>query len=71
MMRAGFYDRIRYITPSTTALAEAREGINTEHLYQDILSGVLIGLGKTPQEAIEQVEEWERTVHLSCLQKVK
>jgi hypothetical protein len=25
-----------------------------------ILSGVLVGLGKTPQEAIEQVEQWER-----------
>jgi hypothetical protein len=37
------------------------EGINPEHLYQEfILSGVLVGLGKTPQEAIEQVEQWER-----------
>ncbi|GAA0777989.1 hypothetical protein GCM10008908_34100 [Clostridium subterminale] len=56
-------DWVRYITPLVTrALAEAREGINPEHLYQEfILSGVLVGLGKTPQEAIEQVEEWERT----------
>ncbi|WP_346936844.1 ferritin-like domain-containing protein [Clostridium sp.] len=56
-------DWVRYITPLVTrASAEAREGINLEHLYQEfILSGVLVGLGKTPQEAIEQVEEWERT----------
>jgi hypothetical protein len=55
-------DWVRYITPLVTrALAEAKEGINPEHLYQEfILSGVLVGLGKTPQEAIEQVELWER-----------
>lgn len=55
-------DWVRYITPLVTrALAEAKEGINPEHLYQEfILSGVLVGLGKTPQEAIEQVEQWER-----------
>lgn len=56
-------DWVRYITPLVTrALAEAKEGINPEHLYQEfILSGVLVGLGKKPQEAIEQVEEWEKT----------
>ena len=56
-------DWVRYITPLVNrALAESKEGINPEHLYQEfILSGVLVGLGKKPQEAIEQVEEWEKT----------
>jgi len=56
-------DWVRYITPLVNrALAESEEGINPEHLYQEfILSGVLVGLGKKPQEAIEQVEEWEKT----------
>ena len=55
-------DWVRYITPLVNrALAESKEGINPEHLYQEfILSGVLVGLGKKPQEAIEQVEEWEK-----------
>ena len=56
-------DWVRHITPLVNrALAEAKEGINPEHLYQEfILSGVLVGLGKSPQEAIEQVEQWEKT----------
>ena len=56
-------DWVKYITPLVNrALAESKEGINPEHLYQEfILSGVLVGLGKKPQEAIEQVEEWEKT----------
>ena len=55
-------DWVKYITPLVNrALAEAKEGINPEHLYQEfILSGVLVGLGKKPQEAIEQVETWEK-----------
>ena len=49
---------VKYITPLVNrALAEAKDGINPEHLYQEfILAGVLVGLGKKPQEAIEQVE---------------
>lgn len=56
-------DWVKYITPLVNrALAEAKEGINPEHLYQEfILAGVLVGLGKKPQEAIEQVESWEKT----------
>jgi rubrerythrin len=56
-------DWVKYITPLVNrALAEAKGGINPEHLYQEfILAGVLIGLGKNPQEAIEQVEDWENT----------
>lgn len=66
-------DWVRYITPLVNrALAEAKEGINPEHLYQEfILSGVLVGLGKTPQEAIEQVEDWERTGASQLLAKSK
>lgn len=66
-------DWVRYITTLVNrALAEAKEGINPEHLYQEfILSGVLVGLGKTPQEAIEQVEEWERTGVSQLLAKSK
>ena len=54
---------VKYITPLVNrALAEAKEGINPEHLYQEfILAGVLVGLGKKPGEAIEQVESWEKT----------
>jgi rubrerythrin len=66
-------DWVRYITPLVNrALAEAKEGINPEHLYQEfILSGVLVGLGKSPQEAIEQVEEWEKTGVSQLLAKSK
>ena len=66
-------DWVRYITPLVIrALAEAKEGINPEHLYQEfILSGVLVGLGKTPQEAIEQVEQWERDGSSQLLAKSK
>ncbi|MBU3204971.1 ferritin-like domain-containing protein [Clostridium algidicarnis] len=66
-------DWVRYITPLVNrALAEAKEGINPEHLYQEfILSGVLVGLGKNPQEAIEQVELWERDGTSKLLLKSK
>lgn len=66
-------DWVRYITPLVNrALAEAKAGINPEHLYQEfILSGVLVGLGKTPQEAIEQVETWEKTGVSKLLAKSK
>lgn len=54
---------VRYIRPLVKrALAESQEGINPQHLYEEfILAGVLVGLGKIPQEAIEQVETWEKT----------
>jgi len=66
-------DWVEFITPLVNrALAEAKEGINPEHLYQEfILSGVLVGLGKTPQEAIEQVEEWEKSGTSQLLAKSK
>ncbi|WP_300382059.1 ferritin-like domain-containing protein [Clostridium sp.] len=66
-------DWVRYITPLVNrALAEAKGGINPEHLYQEfILSGVLVGLGKEPLDAIEQVEEWEKTGESQLLAKSK
>jgi rubrerythrin len=66
-------DWVSYITPLVNrALAEAKEGINPEHLYQEfILSGVLVGLGKSPQEAIQQVEDWEKTGESQLLAKSK
>ena len=66
-------DWVVYITPLVDrAMAEAKEGINPEHLYQEfILSGVLVGLGKTPQQAIYQVEEWENTGTSKLLAKSK
>jgi len=35
------------------------------------LSGVLVGLGKNPQEAIDQVEEWEKNGTSQLLAKSK
>lgn len=66
-------DWVNYIAPLVKrALAETKQGINQEHLYQEfILAGVLVGLGKTPQEAIEQVEDWEKTGKSQLLAKSK
>lgn len=54
---------VKYITPLVNrALAESKAGINLEHLFQEfILSGVLVGLGKKPMDAIDEVEKWEKT----------
>ena len=56
-------DWIRYIAPLVTyALRETTQGMDTKRAYQKfILLGVLVGLGKTPQEAISQVQEWQNT----------
>ncbi len=56
-------DWINYLTPLIeSALAEADEGINYEHLFQKyILAGVLVGQGMSPQDAIQQVNVWENT----------
>ncbi|AWK52058.1 cytochrome b5 [Clostridium beijerinckii] len=66
-------DWVKFITPLVDrALAEAKAGINPEHLYQEfILSGILVGLGKNPQEAIDQVEEWEKDGTSQLLAKSK
>lgn len=64
---------VEFITPLVNrALEEAKQGINQEHLYQEfILSGVLVGLGKDPLEAIDQVEEWEKNGTSQLLAKSK
>ena len=56
-------DWIRYIAPLVTyALRATTQGIDAKRAYQKfILLGVLVGLGKTPQEAINQVQEWQNT----------
>lgn len=64
---------VSYINPLVQrALAEQKAGINMEHLFQEfILSGVLVGLGQTPLQAIEKVEEWEQTGESELLAQSK
>lgn len=64
---------VMYIEPLVKrALEEVKQGINLEHLFQEfILSGVLVGRGYTPQEAIEQVEIWEKTGESKLLKESK
>ncbi|KZE64961.1 rubrerythrin [Fictibacillus phosphorivorans] len=64
---------VTYIDPLVKrALKETEEGINLTHLYQEfILSGVLVGQGFTPEQAIQQVEEWEKTGESQLLKKSK
>lgn len=52
---------IRYIGNLVNrALAEAKEGVNLRHLFEEfILAGVFVGRGMTPEDAIEQVETWK------------
>ena len=56
-------DWIRYITPLVTyALREPSQGMNSQRIYQKaILMGVLVGLGRSPQEAINQVQQWQNS----------
>lgn len=53
---------ISLVTPLVNhALAEGKKGVSPKHLCQKLaLSGVLVGLGKNPEEAIEQVEQVEK-----------
>jgi rubrerythrin len=64
---------VKYIEPLVNrALEESKEGINLTHLFQEfILSGVLVGQGFTPAEAINLVEKWERTGDSKLLRKSK
>lgn len=64
---------VTYITPLVDmAMEEVKEGINLEHLFQEyILSGVLVGAGYTPEQAIEEVEDWEKTGKSKLLQESK
>lgn len=54
---------VSFINPLVKrSIEEQREGVNLEHLLQEfILSGVLVGLGKNPMDAIDIVENWEIT----------
>lgn len=63
-------DWIRYTVPLVVyALREPNEGMNIQRIYQKvILMGVLVGLGKTPQQAINQVQEWQNTGVAKLLQ---
>jgi rubrerythrin len=56
-------DWVRFISPLVNrAMTETKGSSNREHLYQKfILAGLLVGLGKEPRDAINQVEEWEKT----------
>lgn len=56
-------DWIQYITPLVDdALEEADGGVRLEHLFQKyIMIGILVGQGRTFQEAIDEIEEWENT----------
>ena len=56
-------DWIRYIAPLVTyALRETTQGMDAKRAYQKfILLGVLVGFGKAPQKAINQVQEWQNT----------
>jgi len=63
-------DWIRYTVPLVTyALREPNQGMNVQRIYQKIiLMGVLVGLGKTPQESINQVQEWQNMGTAKLLQ---
>ncbi len=57
-------DWIRYIDPLVSyAMRESnQQGSASRRAYQKyMLLGVLVGLGKTPQDAIRQVQEWQTT----------
>lgn len=56
-------DWIEYITPLVDdALEEANSGVNLEHLFQKyIMVGILVGQGMTFQEAIGEIEGWEKS----------
>jgi predicted heme/steroid binding protein len=61
-------DWIRYVEPVVsyslrdTNQGTGLQGSNARRSYQKaILLGVLVGLGRTPQEAINQIEQWQKT----------
>ncbi|WP_099716741.1 cytochrome b5 domain-containing protein, partial [Clostridium sp. LS] len=56
-------DWVRYITPIVTfGLREPSQGSSPQRIYQKVaILGVLVGLGKTPQEAISQLQDWQST----------
>lgn len=63
-------DWIRYTVPIVVyALREPTQSMNIQRIYQKIiLMGVLVGLGRTPQQAINQVQEWQSSGTAKLLQ---
>lgn len=61
--RANIDSWISLIAPLVKhALSKENMRIDSEQIYQEaILSGVLVGLGKAPQEAIEDIEKYEKS----------
>lgn len=54
-------DWARFISPLVSRALSEDGDINSEQFYRKlILSGVLVGLGNRPREAIELVERWEQ-----------
>lgn len=66
-------DWVRYITPLVnSALEEANAGNNLEYLFQKfILIGILVGQGRSLQEATNQVGQWENSGIAQLLDKSK
>jgi rubrerythrin len=64
---------LQYLQPLVTnALKEVNEGINLTHLFQEyILAGVLVGNKYSVQQAIDQVEKWEKSGESKLLQQSK
>lgn len=64
---------IEYIDPLVKgAMAEAQKGVNPKQVYQEfILAGILVGLGKSPEEAIKQIEKWGKSGESVFLEKSK
>jgi rubrerythrin len=61
---------ITYIDPLVKRAVHASEKVNLTHLFRSfILSGVLLGQGYTPEDAIELIEKWERTGESQLLQR--
>lgn len=64
---------ISLVTPLVNhALVEGKKGVSPKHLCQKLaLAGVLVGLGKNPEEAIEQVEEFKKVGKSKLLEENK
>jgi hypothetical protein len=63
-------DWVRYITPIINyAITQGQQGSTIDpYMYQRVaLLGVLVGRGKTPREAIDQLQEWQDKGELQLL----
>lgn len=66
-------DWIGYITPLVDdALEEANGGVSLEHLFQKyIMVGILVGQGRTFDQATSEIDDWEKTGISKLLDKSK